>query len=351
MSVDPDETLRHDLDAALERVESALLELNGASLLLTGGTGFFGGWLLALLSHARARLALKFKVTVLSRRPGDYLARAPMHVDLSLVDVVGGDVRDVELPGRRFSHVIHAATDTRADAEREPMELIGAIIDGTRHVLDVARACGAGRLLYLSSGAVYGAQPHDLAALSETYAGGCDPLDPRAAYGNAKRLAEHMCAIASIGPGPSCVVARCFAFVGPGMPLDGHFAIGNFIGDALAGRRIVVSGDGTPLRSYLYAGDLAAWLIALLVRGNAGEAYNVGSDQPVSIGELARRVGSLIPGAGAVLVKGEPAPGTPRNRYVPSIEKARALGLEVWTPLDAAILRTAESARAKRDIS
>ena len=141
------------------------------------------------------------------------------------------------------------------------------------------------------------------------------------------------------------MIARPFAVVGPGLPLDAHFAIGNFIADAVAGREIVVGGDGRPLRSYLYAGDLAVWLVTLLVRGRSGRAYNVGSDRAIGIGELARLVRSVVPGSGKVSINGTPDPKAVRSRYVPSVDRARTeLGLAAWTSLEDAIHRTARHA-------
>ena len=164
-------------------------------------------------------------------------------------------------------------------------------------MLEFAAMAGVRRLLYVSSGAVYGAQPADLAKIPETYSGACDPLDPRTAYGQAKRLAEHLCGVSAANSALETVIARAFAFVGPGLPLDGHFAIGNFIADALAGREIKVKGDGTAMRSYLYAADLAAWLVKLLAQGESGAAYNVGSDAafPLAISP-SRRPRSAAPG-------------------------------------------------------
>ena len=335
-----------DLDAVIARVAPALAELDRASIFLTGGTGFFGRWLLALLARARTTLPIDLTVTVLSRDPGGFLRASPDLAQLDCVRLIAGDVRSFAFPAGRFTHVIHAATDTSAAADRDPMTLIASITEGTRRVLDFATAAEVGRFLYVSSGAVYGRQPPDLAVIPDDHPGACDPLDPRSAYGQAKRLAEQMCAIVSARTATAAVIARAFAFVGPGLPLDGHFAIGNFIRDALDGRTIVVSGDGQPVRSYLYAADLAGWLTTLLVRGMPGTAYNVGSDQPISIADLAAAVAAEIPSSRGVAIRGLPSAGADRNRYVPSIDKARRdLGLDVWTPLGQAIRRTADAAR------
>ena len=154
------------------------------------------------------------------------------------------------------------------------------IVEGTREVLRAAATKGA-RVLFLSSGAVYGRQH---AAVAEECEGAPDPMDPRSSYGQAKRLAENLCAIATQAGRADVVVARLFAFVGPRIPLGAHFAVGNFLQDALERRPVLVQGDGQARRSYLYAGDLPEWCWAPLARGRAGVAYNVGSPDPVSIG-------------------------------------------------------------------
>ena len=335
-----------DLGEALEHCRPALAGLEGASLLITGGTGFFGTWLVALLAHARQRLGVRLDIAILTRDPERFEDAQPWLATQPFVRLIRGDVRFFEFPKGRFTHVVHAATDTSAAADRDPAALMDSIVGGTRRVLEFAVATGVTRLLYVSSGAVYGPQPQEMDRVDETYLGACDPLDPRSAYGQAKRLAEQMCICAAKGTAIEPVIARAFAFVGPGLPFDGHFAIGNFIRDAVRGKTISAAGDGTPLRAYLYAGDLAAWLVSLLVRGTPMSAYNVGSDQAVSIGELAHRVAGLLPSAAGVETTGRADTGAPRSRYVPSIDKARReLSLDVWTPLDEAIRRTAKQAR------
>ena len=192
-------------------------------------------------------------------------------------------------------------------------------------------------------------QPPDLLRLDEEYPGAPDPLDPATAYGQAKRAAEFICSAASATGGPAAVIARCFAFVGPHLPLNTNYAIGNFIGDALAARPISVAGDGTPLRSYLYAADLTVWLWTLLLRGAAGRVYNVGSDEPISIRELAQRVADVVaPGLPVSVARDAPS-DVPPPRYVPSIDRARQeLGLAPLISLDAAIARTAAWHRGER---
>lgn len=145
----------------------------------------------------------------------------------------------------------------------------------------------------------------------------------------------------SLKHGLETKIARCFAFVGPYLSLDIHYAVGNFIRDGLAGGPIYVSGDGTPYRSYLYAADLAIWLWTILARGTPGEAYNVGSEDAISIRDLAYEVSAAFSHSPEVVIAKSPAPGRPPERYVPSIKKAKEnLGLASWINLKEALHRT-----------
>ena len=315
--------------------------LDGQRIFLTGGTGFFGYWLLSLFELLH-RQGLDLKVCVLSRQPARFLARAPFFADAPWLQWQQGDIKDFgAIPAADL--LIHAATDTDAAAHRHPLAIMDDVLLGTRHTLGRAREAGVRRALYVSSGAVYGRQPADVAQIPEDAAFACDASHPGSAYGEAKRAAEQWCLQFGLQHGIDIPVARCFAFVGATLPLDGHFAIGNFIRDALAGSDIQVSGDGSPLRSYLYGADLAIWLLVILLGGQHGRAYNVGADQAVSIAELAGRVrDTLAPGAAVHIARGHDDKAE-RNRYIPSIQRARhELALDAWTPLEQAIRLTAE---------
>jgi dTDP-glucose 4,6-dehydratase len=260
-----------------------------------------------------------------------------------------GDIqqRDTLPWGHSFTHVLHAATDSTIGLSLTPLQRYDQIVDGTRNILDLAVATGARRFLLTSSGAIYGPQPADLAAIPEDWSGSPPLTEPSTAYGQAKRAAEHLCALVGEQHGLETVVARCFAFVGPDLPLDVHFAIGNFIRDALTADAITVSGDGTPLRTYLDQSDLAHWLSTMLEHGRPGQTYNVGSNEVISIADLAYLVRDILAPCKPVHILGQPHPGAPRNRYVPDIRKAQdALGLSVTVALAEAIRLTGASAQA-----
>ena len=327
-----------DLEHVLEHTRPLWEQLRGGRLFVTGATGFFGIWLLESFAYANEQLGLGAELVGLSRNPEAFYAKVPHLASESSITLHRGDVCDFKFPDGEFTHVIHAGTTSSAPVP--PSEMLDTIIRGTQRTLDFAVAAGAKRLLFVSSGAVYGKQPPAMTHIPENYAGAPDPMDPNSAYGEGKRVGELLCAIAHKEHGLQTTIARCFAFVGPGLPLDAHFAIGNFIRDSIKGESIQVK-DGTPYRSYLYAADLAIWLWNILFKGEACHPYNVGSDQEITIAQLADSVASTLGGSL------QPSTSTPNfnsspSCYVPDLKNSRLLGLEVHTPLIEAISKTAQ---------
>jgi nucleoside-diphosphate-sugar epimerase len=324
----------------------------GKKIFVTGGTGFFGRWLLESFAYANCTLGLGAEMVVLSRNPAAFTNKAPMLAADPAISFVPGDVRSLSSPSFQSAHfdfVIHAATDagTRS-ASDDSLLVFDTIVEGTRSVLEFGRAVEAKRLLFTSSGAVYGPQPSDLTHVSEEAAGAPDCSKPSAAYGEGKRAAELLCAIYAERYGIQTTIARCFAFVGPFLSLDQHFAIGNFILDGIEGRAIQVNGDGSPFRSYLHAADLTIWLWRILFQGVSCRPYNVGSEDGRSIQEMAELVARLTNAPGVKVAK-EPVPGAAPARYVPLCRRAYIeLGLEQWIPLELAIQRTLDVLKAQR---
>jgi dTDP-glucose 4,6-dehydratase len=329
-----------DLAAVLSLARDSFEALHGARLFITGGTGFFGHWLLESLLHANRELDLNVRATVLTRNAAAFRARAPHIAEDAAISLLEGDVRRFDFPAEPHTHVLHAATESGTQAKSR--ELADSILEGTRRVLDFALATGAGRLLYVSSGAIYGRNVTEVARIPEDFHGGPDPLASSSSYDESKRMAEQLCVAYAEDTPLTCTIARCFAFLGPHLPLDAHFAAGNFIRDAIAGTPIHLRSDGTPLRSYLYMSDLAAWLWTMLLKGARNRAYNVGSDESVSIAELARLTAATLRPELTIRIDGNPSAGVPAAGYVPAITRAKQeLGLRITVPLAEAIRRTA----------
>jgi dTDP-glucose 4,6-dehydratase len=315
----PDRDLNHILDHTQDLWE----ELRGEQLFITGGTGFFGCWLLESFLWANDHLKLGASATVLSRSPEKFTAKMPHVANNPAIRMIKGNLCNFEFPDGDYGYVIHAAAEASAQHyQNNPQGIFDTIVEGTRRVIEFTNTHGSRKFLLTSSGAVYGKQPPELSQIPEEYRGAPDPLDPRSAYGEGKRAAELLCSMAAQNNGLEMKIARCFAFVGPHLPLDAHYAIGNFIRDAIRGGPIIINGDGTSVRSYLYASDLAIWLWTILFNGKNCQAYNVGSPDSVTIRELAKEVSKKVSPRVSMMFNNSGPIRFENNNYVPSASKA-----------------------------
>ncbi len=334
--------LSADLDCIFENTRSLWTALRDQRIFITGGTGFFGCWLLESFVWANTKLNLHAKAVVLTRNVEQFAKKCPHLVSDPALVFQEGDVKNFQFPQGHFSHVIHAATEASVRLNKNnPDLMLDTIVQGTRHTLDFAKQCGAKQFLLTSSGAIYGKQPSHMSHLHEDYL--YEPIpqqEIKSAYVEGKREAEKMCAYYAKHYNLDVKIARCFAFVGPHLPLDTHFAIGNFIRDGLNGNSIVVNSDGSPFRSYLYAADLAIWLWTILFRGETMRPYNVGSDESITIKDLACKVAAQFAPNSEVQIARASANQLP-ERYVPNVSRARdELNLKVRVDLEQAILLT-----------
>jgi len=338
-----DNSLVNDLDHILLHTEGLWEEFRGKSLFITGGTGFFGNWLLESFAYANETYGLHASALVLTRDYEAFSRSAPHLANNPAIRFHAGDVIDFDFPDGEFSHIIHAATTSAVATfnNEDPLLKFDTIVKGTRHTLDFAVQCRARKFLLTSSGAVYGTQPSGITHIPECYMGGPDTLEPKSALGEGKRAAEFLCAYYSGKYGFETKIARCFSFVGPFLPLDIHYAIGNFIRDALNGGPIKVTGNGTPYRSYLYAADLAIWLWTILFKGESCRIYNVGSEEDVTIAELAIIVSQTFPHGIEINIAKSALPSDLSERYVPSTHLAQKdLGVRQYISLREAVERT-----------
>jgi dTDP-glucose 4,6-dehydratase len=332
--------LSADLIHILDHTRDLWEDLRGQRIFITGGTGFFGCWLLESFLFANQQLDLKTSASILTRRPDSVKQTLPHLMLDPAITLIKGDVRNFEFPKGEYSHVIHAATETNLI---EPLDKFISNIEGTRRVLDFALAAGTSKFLFTSSGAVYGKQPSNMTHVPESYSGAPETSDLITAYGQSKRASEFLCTAYANKYGFQSTIARCFAFVGPRLPLDSNYAIGNFIRDAMKGNTIQIGGDSTPYRSYLYAADLAIWLWTILLRGQSCYPYNVGSENDLTISDLARMVARTLAPSVSIQIAKKHIRDTPVERYVPMTRRAKnELGLHEFTKLSDAIQRTAQ---------
>lgn len=317
--------------------------LRNRHFFITGGTGFLGRSLLDYFTECAARSDADFRVTVLSRDPNAFLIRFPQYRYLPWLTFVVGDLRNLPNTTSKYTDLIHAAADTHAQGSS--LAWIDQLVDGTRHVLDFACSTNVRRFLFVSSGAVYGSQVAEVPALAEDLPQAPLTTDTSTVYAQGKRMGEHLCALYNAYRQLPCVIARCFSIISPHIPLDGPYAAGNFIRDAIAADRpcVTVQGDGSAIRTYLDGRDAAHWLLTLLEHGVPGEVYNVGSDMPVSIRELAYTVVEQLAPEKPVHITQETASfNSNRSKYIPSIARASTLGLYVETSLKDSIVIAAQ---------
>lgn len=311
-----------------------LPELAGQRVFVTGGSGFIGFWLM-LACHWLNERGAGIRLTLLSRNPDAFLAKYPEFRTRPWLEWVRGDIKSYRWPVGNFDCFIHAAADTSPLSAKSP-QLFDDIVVGTQRVIEHAAVCGARRLLLISSGAIYGEQPETLPRMAEDFPGKTLALAPEDYYGRGKRAMESNARDAAAKKNIEVVIARCFSFVGFGLPE--HLAISQFIADALARDSLRINGDGRAVRSYLHAADLAVWLLALLNRGKAGQAYNVGSPDPLSLLEVASLVRDTLSPTSRIEVLNLLGNAPPRQRYAPDIQRIeQELQVNCWTTLENAI--------------
>jgi len=292
-----------------------------ATLLVIGGTGFFGKSILDSYKRELLNFWNINKVIVISRNADAFRANYPELITPG-VELLVGDIATIDfLPEADF--VIHAAASTDSSrylnhGEEEKNNIIAGTLNYCKLAIKFHKKS---KIIFCSSGAVYGYQPENLKSLKEDDdLGDISSLDEvKKSYAYAKRDSE--LAIQELAKkNLNVVIARCFSFVGRYLPKDQHFAIGNFISDGMKGKDIFVKSEKSVYRSYMYADDLVIWLITLAENANSNcPVYNVGSDKEIEILKLANTIAEIFD----VNVTSEKIDHNLVDRYIPSIKKAK----------------------------
>ncbi len=312
----------------------------GSTIFITGGTGFFGKWLLETFIYINEKMKLDGKIIVLSRNPDRFLKEYPQFKNTS-VRFLKGDIRTFIFPKEKIDFIIHAANESSVKLNvEEPILMYDTIVEGTKKILEFSRKKNVKAILHTSSGAVYGKQPSELSHIKEEFAGCPDIYSKNAAYGEGKRVAEMLCNFYLNQYNVQSKIARCFAFTGPYLPLDGHFAIGNFIKNCLETNTIKIQGDGTTYRSYMYTSDLCIWLWTILFKATACRPYNVGSEEAINIESVAKIISSFTNKKMKIKIA-QKKKNISAERYVSSNQRAvKELGLQQFVSQKEALQKT-----------
>ncbi len=314
--------------------------LSGKRIFLTGATGFFGKNLLLAIKKINSLIDDPIRLVALARNPNGFIESFPLLIDENCQFLPGDILKPIAI-ANDFDYIIHTALPSASELfSEDPQIIYKAICNGTQNIIDFAASNSNSRVLYTSSGAVYAAMPEGQQGFSEA-----DALveiyslkNTNDAYSAAKVQTEKMLQQGNL----DYIITRCFSFVGPYLPLDAHFAIGNFMNDVLHNRDIVIKSDGSAMRSYLYTADLVVWLFTMLLKANSGEVYNLGAARAYSIQEVAETVLKVSGSKSKLIIEGVPD-GSPRSRYYPCVDKAkRDLGLEDSYDLELAVRRMME---------
>ena len=329
-----------DLEHIYQNTQDIWESFRGKSIFLTGGTGFFGKWLLESFLYVNEKFALNATITTLTRNPEIFLMEYPFYKNHSnTIKFVKGDILNYDFKlDEKFQFIIHAATSSDEKINlSNPIILADSIIKGTKNILNFATKNPINSFLNISSGAIYGNQPAEVSKIKESDCFSIDLYNPKASYYESKRASEMYTSLYYEQYNLPVKTARCFAFVGPYLPLIKHFAIGNFISDVLNEKNIIVRSNGGSIRSYMYMSDLVIWLLTILIKGDNNTPYNVGSDRPVKIKELAKMISD---NTNSKVIIEDVNKQFAENIYIPSIENSVSLGLSVKISLKESIDKT-----------
>ena len=346
-------TLRHRIVTAdLQKIIGARLPWErffGKTVLITGANGFVPAYMLETLLYLNEVSDANIHVAALVRNAEKARQRFAHMGERRDLTLVVQDVCDAYSGAAPVDFIVHAASQASPKFYgRDPVGTFEANVMGTRRMLELARDSGSEGFLFFSSGEVYGKIERPAVPVTESDYGYLDPLNIRSCYAEGKRAGETLCACWHAQFGVPTKIVRLSHTYGPGMALDDGRVFADFVADLVARRNIVMKSDGSTRRPFCYLADATVAFFTVLLLGQEGEAYNVGSDAECSVLELAETLAGLFPDRNCRVIRQERGPS---DQYIPSpvagghfdLAKIRALRWEPTTGIEEGFRRTVES--------
>jgi nucleoside-diphosphate-sugar epimerase len=294
-------------------------EFHDTNVCLLGGSGFIGTWLVTALHQLNQVQGIRVDLTIYTRDKAKTLIAFP-NASFKRLRIEEFDFSKGTCDLGMFDFFFNGATPTSIKPGSDSKSIFfDPTINAVQSIIDSAKKYGNyPRVLNLSSGAVYGDQPMELSHRLEGAAKDLQSSDDD--YRASKIVSEQKLASPEIIEVMRSSSPRLFTFYGPGIPLDKHFAIGNFIRDGLNGQPINVQGNPNTRRSYMFPADLVSWLLKAILNPQTTN-LNVGSENSVTMLEIASMVSNLTSKKGVALL----CPTTVANNYVPSTKNFRSI--------------------------
>lgn len=338
MAESADSVVKNDLEYMSASLREEFARMGGRQLLVVGGAGFLGYYLVQSVLHWNRTQGAKnpIRLTVYDnyiRGVPAWLSALAGDPNLTLVKHDITNPLPADIPD--FQYIVHGGSIASPVFYRKyPIETMDANVNGLRSLLEYAkRQVQANKpfegFLFYSSSEIYGDPTPDAIPTPETYRGYVSCTGPRACYDESKRYGETLCVNFTQQHGLPIKVVRPFNNYGPGLKITDHRVLPDFVRDVFAGRDIVMRSDGSPRRTFCYVADAVTGYYKALVNGRPGEAYNIGVEKPeISMAELAEKVTALgreLFGYRGKVVKKVDADYLVDNpeRRCPIIEKAR----------------------------
>ena len=308
--------IKEDLAEILSESKK-FISLSSSQITILGGTGFIGSWIVKTLQELNRNFQFNSTITVYTRNLGKARNLFDKYIDENL-KLIETDFANGQILLNHFDYLINGATPTNSKTGlSDDMKVYDSSIYATNSIIASAKLFqNVPNVVNLSSGIVYGKQPIDMKNRLESST--LMQCTGTSGYMNAKIHSEELLDQADRNGLVNATSPRLFAFSGPGLPLDEHFAIGNFLSDALAGQKIKILANPSTIRSYMYPTDLTTWVLAALVKPPT-ERINIGSETPISMLDLANLISNMTTQKG---VQGDNFTEAPSN-YAPSTIRSR----------------------------
>ena len=318
------------------------LNLHNCTILITGGTGFIGKWVVGSLLKIDDKYKINIKLIIISRQKRNILINKYLIFSDKRIRIITKDVKNIKkINSSSIKYCIHLASDTNYKNVNDKKYLTNTIVKGGLNLLNLIKKNKITNIIYASSGAVYGNLKQPINGYKENMNTTSENYEPKNYYGLTKNFIEKKYLFSLKDNKYNLKILRIFTLIGQHLPINSHYAIADFSRNSLSNKNIIIKNNPKNLRSYLYIGDLTTWIIKILITKQKKRIYNIGSDKKINILNLAKKIIRLHNSKSKIIYEKKITKIT--NDYIPNIDVAKKDGFKIYTSLNKSILKYTKS--------